>query len=195
MTTLTHLTVEERLKHFASIFEQAHLSQELPGFSSFLHDLADPEAYLEKDDFFRRLLTIFKTAKDSPQSSDQTFDHIRDRSTDLQHENLLKFVQGAAIHEVGEGFELQASHGVRQEWDSLQNMKSITLWDLHRRDEAPVVKVDDHLEKSTVTHAVMEILSPGDHSPAEGMDQSALESVKVGNRIPCTLFMASCCSS
>jgi len=190
MTTLAHLSVQDRLKHFASIFEQAHLSQELPGFSSFLHDLANPEVFLEKDDFFRRLLTVFKTAKDSPQSSDQTFDRIRERSTELQHINLLKFVDGARIHEVGEGFELQASHGVRQEWDSLQSMQSITLWDLHRRDQAPAAKVDDHMEKSNILHAVTEIPSPDDHSPVENGDQSVLESVKVSSRSLTTLSTA-----
>jgi len=183
MTTFANLPVQERLKHFASIFEQAHLSQELPGFSGFLHDLANPEVFLEKDDLFRRLLTVFKTAKDSPQSNDQTFDRIRERSTELQHDNLIKFVDGAPLHEVGKGFELQASHGVRQEWDSLQSVKSITLWDLCQRDQAPVVKVDDRIEKSNISHTVAEIPSPRGHSPFEALDQSVLESVKVGSNI------------
>jgi len=190
MTTLAHLSVQERLKHFASIFEQAHLSEELPGFSTFLHDLADPEVYLEKDDFFRRLLTVFKTAKDSPQSSDQTFERIRERSTELQHNNLLKFVDGAPIHEVAESFELQASHGVRQEWNSLQSMKSTTLWDLYRRDHAPVVNVDEHMQKSNILHAVTEIPSPDDHSPGETEEQSVLESVKVRSKSPNTVSTA-----
>ena len=192
MTALAHLSVQDRLKHFASVFGQAHLSQELPGFSSFLHDLANPEVFLEKDDFFRRLLTVFKAAKDSPQSSDQTFDRIRERSTELQHENLIKFVEGAPVHEIGEGFELQASHGVRQEWDSLQSKKSITLWDLYQRDEVPVVKVDGLLEKSNITHAVTEIPSSRDHSPSEAVNQSVLESVKVCMRGCRTRSMALC---
>lgn len=84
-------------------------AQELPGLQSLLADYLAPEVDVDKHDFIRRLLNVFKTAPD------QTYQGLLSKHTADEQRRIESFVQGSSADKVADGFVMVPSLGCREE--------------------------------------------------------------------------------
>lgn len=87
--------------------------KDLPGLHSLLHDWLAPDVEVDRQDFMRRLLRVFKD------STDNTYQDLLGLHSDDERQRLERFVGGASPEDAGKGFQMPINLGTRQEMDDL----------------------------------------------------------------------------
>jgi hypothetical protein len=88
-------------------------SKALPGLQSVLKDWLAPDIEVDRVDFARRLLKVFKD------STDNTYQDLLGQHSDDEKHRLERFVDGASPEEAGKGFQVLPNLATRQEVDDL----------------------------------------------------------------------------
>jgi len=104
-------SVDERLALVAEgLAKNSDLStQELPGLQSLLVDYLIPEVDLNRRDFMRRLLDVFRTAPH------QTYQEVLGKHTPDEQHRIESIVQGSNVEDVADGFIMSPRLGCREE--------------------------------------------------------------------------------
>lgn len=127
------LSVDERIKLLATtLSENKDLQGKLPGLSSLLDDYLDDGIPVTQQDFFRRILQVFRDS-----AVDNTFQRLLDEFTSNEREKITKFVDGEPIEEVCRGFRdcgaAGISLGVREHLEKMNEADTV-----HVSSDGPV---------------------------------------------------------
>ena len=85
----------------------------MPGLADLCHDYFDPAVEVTPEDYYRRLLGVFK---DSP---DQTYEKLLAKHTDAEQKRVEQFLSGKHPEDICDGFQLGPSLGAREELQQL----------------------------------------------------------------------------
>jgi hypothetical protein len=88
-------------------------SKTLPGLQSVLHDWLAVDIRMDRQDFMRRLLKVFKD------STDNTYQDLLGQHSDDEKHRLERFVEGASPEDAGKGFQMPPNLATRQEVNDL----------------------------------------------------------------------------
>lgn len=89
-------------------------TKNLPGLQSVLHDWLAPDVEIDRLDFMRRLLKVFKDSSD-----DNTYQDLLGMHSKDEKDRLERFVDGASPEDAGKGFQMLPNLATRQEIDDL----------------------------------------------------------------------------
>jgi hypothetical protein len=114
--------VDGRIKLIADKLEGNDFAEEVPGLRQLLDDYIDPAIPVDKIEFHRRLLAVFRDSE-----TDNTYQHLLAKHTDDEKGRVKRFVDGEKLSEVSQGFVMNPSLIVREEVKKLHEVGRVEV--------------------------------------------------------------------
>ena len=114
--------VDDRIKLISERLDHNTFAADVPGLKNLLDDYLDPKIPVEKVDFHRGLLKVFKQSQ-----ADNTYQDLLAQHTEEEQERLERFVEGESPQIVCDGFCPGPSLGFREEVQKLHSAELVKV--------------------------------------------------------------------